>query len=76
MEIRYEYLIALIVVALTFWVGLILYRVGREKVIKNIDFWRSKWKIVLFWFIILVVILLVWYIINRYNLGALFNNGA
>lgn len=69
MTIRYEYLIAVVVVILAFWVSLILYRVGREKVIKNVDFWRSKWKIVLFWFVILVLVLLVLYLMNRYNLG-------
>jgi len=72
MQIRYEYIIAVIVLALIFWVALILYRVGREKIIKNIDFWRSKWKIVLFWFIILVLVLLLLYVINRYELWGLF----
>ena len=72
MTIRYEYLIAIVVLALAFWVGLIFYRVGREKVIKNIDFWRSKWKIVLFWFVILVVVLLALYLINRYDLWGYF----
>lgn len=74
MEIRYEYIIAIVVAALFFWVGLILYRVGREKIIKNVDFWRSKWKIVLFWFVILVIVLLALYVINHYDLWGLFKN--
>jgi len=72
MQIRYEYIIAIVVLVLVCWVGLILYRVGREKVIKNIDFWRSKWKIVLFWFVILLIILLGLYLINHYNLWGMF----
>lgn len=68
MEIRYDYLIAVIVLILAFWVGLILYRVGREGVIKKIDFWRAKWKIVLFWIVIAALVLLGLYLLNHYNL--------
>jgi len=68
MKITYEYTIAIVVIAVVFWTGLIIYRVGREKVIKNVDFWRSKWKIVMFWFIILAVIALALYVINHFNL--------
>ncbi len=68
MNISSEYILAIVVVVLLFWVGLIMYRVGREKVIKNVDFWRSKWKIVLFWLIVLVLVLLVLYVLNRYDL--------
>ena len=68
MEIRYDYLIAIIILVLGAWAGLILYRVGREGVIKKIDFWRAKWKIVLFWFVIAVVVGIGIYFMSKYDL--------
>lgn len=68
MEIRYDYLIAIIILVLLVWVGIIFYRVGREGVIKKIDFWRAKWKIVLFWMIIAAIVFLGLYLMNKYNL--------
>ena len=68
MEIRYDYLIAVIILILLSWIGLVFYRVGREEVIKKIDFWRSKWKIVLGWLVIAVIVLLGLYFMNRFDL--------
>ena len=68
MEIRYDYLIAIVILALGAWVGLILYRVGREEMIKKVDFWRAKWKIVLFWFVIAVILGIGIYLMSKYDL--------
>jgi len=65
--LTYKRIIALVVLALIVWVAIILYRVGREGVIKRIDFWKSKWKIVLFWIVIAAVAGVVLYYLNKYG---------
>ncbi|MBT5337836.1 hypothetical protein HN858_03925 [Candidatus Falkowbacteria bacterium] len=59
----YKRTLALVVLICAFWVVVILYRVGKGEVIKKVDFWRSKWKIVLFWFIIAALALVVLYVL-------------
>ena len=59
----YKRTLALVVLICAFWVVVILYRVGKGEGIKKVDFWRSKWKIVLFWFIIAALALVVLYVL-------------
>jgi hypothetical protein len=64
----YKRTLALVVLICAFWIVLIFYRVGREKIVKNVDFWRSKWKIVLFWFVLAVLALVVLYLLDHFGL--------
>ena len=64
----YKRILALAILAVLFWAGLILYRVGREEVIKKVDFWKSKWQIVLFWFVVAFTALAILYGLNRLGL--------
>lgn len=61
-------ILSLIVLICVFWVGLILYRVGRGELIQKVDFWKSKWKIVLFWFIVAAIAILVLYVLDKFGL--------
>lgn len=64
----YKRILALAVLAAAAWIGMILYRVGREDVIKKIDFLKSKWKIVLFWFVIAALAVFGFYVVNKLGL--------
>ncbi len=64
----YKRILALVILALIAWIVMVLYRVGREGVIKNIDFLKSKWKIVLFWFVVAALAVVVLYVMNKLGL--------
>ena len=64
----YRHLIAYAIIIGAVWIGVILYRVGRGDLIRRIDFWKSKWKIVLFWIVIVAIIIVAWYFLDRYEL--------
>ena len=59
----YKRTLALVVLICAFWAVVIFYRVGKGEVIKKVDFWKSKWKIVLFWIIVAAFALLVLYVL-------------
>lgn len=61
----YKRILALVILICAFWVVLIIYRVGRGEIIKKIDFWKSKWKIVLFWFVVAVIGVFVLYLLSE-----------
>ncbi|HMB26226.1 MAG TPA: hypothetical protein VKP03_02310 [Patescibacteria group bacterium] len=63
----YKKILALVILAILVWIGIVLYRVGREGLIKRVDFWKSKWKIVLFWMIVAVVVLIGWYYLDKFG---------
>jgi len=54
----YKKIIFAIVVILAIWIIYVFYSVGRETFIKKFDHIRSQWKIVLFWFVIIVILIL------------------
>lgn len=64
----YKRILALAVLAAAYWVVLIFYRVGKGGVVKRVDFWKSNWKIVLFWFVAVAIVAVVWYLLNKYGL--------
>ncbi len=64
----YKRILALAVLACIVWVALILYRVGRGEIIKKVDFWKSKWKIVLFWMVVALILLTALYFLNKWGL--------
>lgn len=64
----YKRILALAVLAVAYWVVLILYRVGKGGVVKRVDFWKSNWKIGLFWFVAVAIVAVVWYLLNKYGL--------
>jgi len=66
-ELDYKKMIAVIVIILAVWVIVIFYRVGREGVIRKLDYWRARWKIVLFWFVVAVVAVLASYYLHKYG---------
>lgn len=64
----YKRVLALAVLAVAYWVVLILYRVGKGGVVKRVDFWKSNWKIGLFWFVAVAIVAVVWYLLDKYGL--------
>jgi len=68
-DISFDYrgIIAAAVVAVVIWIAVILYRFGRGGAIKRVDFWKSQWKIGLFWFVVAMVAAVVWYVGNQYG---------
>ncbi len=64
----YKRVLALAVLAVVYWIVLILYRVGKGGAVKRVDFWKSNWKIGLFWFVTVAVVAGVWYLLNKYGL--------
>jgi len=68
MELTYQKLIALVGIICAVWIIYVFYGVLREKAIWKYDFWRSKWKIALFWFIVAAVIAVGWYLIDKYQI--------
>jgi hypothetical protein len=72
-EISYEEFIALVIAIVIAWIIIVFYRVGREGVIKKLDFWRAKWKIVLFWFVILAIVISIMVLFKRYDVMEFFN---
>lgn len=63
--LTYKRILAIAVTAVVIWIVIILYRVSREEVIKKVDFWRAKWKIVLFWMVVVLLLCLIWYVLYR-----------
>jgi len=63
----YRGIIAAAVAAVIIWIATILYRVARGGAIKRVDFWKSQWKITLFWFVVALVAVIIWYLGNRYG---------
>ncbi|MBT4722557.1 hypothetical protein HN958_04005 [Candidatus Falkowbacteria bacterium] len=51
----YRKILALVVIAVVVWIVWVFYNVGRESVVKKFDHIRSKWKIMLFWLIVIVL---------------------
>jgi len=63
----YRGVIAAVVAAVIIWIVIILYRVLRGGAIKRVDFWKSQWKIVLFWFVVALIAAAVWYLGVKYG---------
>lgn len=68
-SISFEYrgIIAAAVIAVVIWIAIILFRLARGGAVKRVDFWKSQWKIVLFWFVAAVVVAAAWYVGNKYG---------
>lgn len=66
--IIYRRVLAVISIIILGWIALILYRVGRGGAIKRVDFWKAKWKIVLFWMIVAAIVIVAWYLLNKYGI--------
>lgn len=64
----YKKFIAIVVIVVVVWIVWVFYNVGREKFIKKFDYIKSKWKIVLFWFIVAAVIIGGWYLLVEWGL--------
>jgi len=64
----YKKILAVIVVAVVAWIVWVFYNVGREGVILKWDKIRSKWKILLFWFVLIAVVLVVWYYLVEWGI--------
>ncbi|MBI5076855.1 hypothetical protein HZB94_00535 [Candidatus Falkowbacteria bacterium] len=65
---NYKKILAGAALVVAYWVGLILYRVYRGEIIQKVDWWKSKWKIVLFWIVIALLALLVIYSLDKFGL--------
>lgn len=65
---QYKYILSFVIILLAAWIALIFYRVIREKLILKVDFWKSNWKIVLFWFIVAALAIGAWYVLQKYDL--------
>ncbi|MFA6537371.1 MAG: hypothetical protein WCT18_03135 [Patescibacteria group bacterium] len=59
--------LAVIIILAVYWIAVVLFRVVREKSILQTDFWKSKWKIVLFWFIFFALVVTAWYFYQKYR---------
>lgn len=66
--IIYRGVLAVVIIIILSWIALILYRVARGGAIKRVDFWKAKWKIVLFWMIIAAIVIVIWYLLNKYGI--------
>lgn len=65
---NYKRILAVVALVAAYGVGLVLYRVGRGEIIQKIDWWKSKWKIVLFWIVIALLALAVLYALDKLGL--------
>jgi len=64
-DLTYKKIIAIIVFVIAIWIAWVFYQVIREKSIKRWDYIRSKWKILLFWFVVLAIVLIVLYFFSE-----------
>lgn len=60
----YDRIIALAILTVIYWVILILYRVGKGEVVQKVDYWKSRWKIILWWLVIVVIGFAVLYLFD------------
>jgi uncharacterized membrane protein len=65
---NYKRILAIAVLVAAYGIGLILYRVGRGELVQKVDWWKSKWKIALFWFVIALLALAALYVLDRFGL--------
>ena len=65
---NYKRILAIAVLVAAYGIGLILYRVGRGELVQKVDWWKSKWKIALFWFVIALLAMAALYVLDRFGL--------